>query len=65
MVVVRCPCGQGHDMWGKFWWLQGSYSWVFFDDLETSDTYREQLMHCPEGGRELERKNLGIVNPSP
>jgi hypothetical protein len=29
---------------------------VFFDDLEGSDTYREQLTHCPECGRELERK---------
>ena len=65
MVVVRCPCGQGHDLWGEFWWVGGRYLWVFFDDLETSDTYREQLTHCPECGRELERKNLGTVNPPP
>jgi hypothetical protein len=50
-------------LWGEFWWVGGRYLWVFFDDLETSDTYREQLTHCPECGRELERKNLGIVNP--
>jgi hypothetical protein len=64
VVVVRCPCGQGHDMWGEFWWVGGRYLWMFFDDLETSDTYREQLTHCPECGRELERKNLRITNPS-
>jgi hypothetical protein len=63
VVVVRCPCGQGHDMWGEFWWVEGRYLWVFFDDLEGSDTYREQLTHCPECGRELERKNLGIIPP--
>jgi hypothetical protein len=65
VVVVRCPCGQGHDLWGEFWWVGGRYLWVFFDDLETSDTYREQLTHCPECGRELERKHLGIINPPP
>jgi hypothetical protein len=63
VVVVRCPCGQSHDLWGEFWWVEGRYQWVFFDDLETSDTYGEQLTHCPECGRKLERKNLGIVNP--
>ena len=50
-------------MWGEFWWVGGRYQWVFFDDLETSDTYGEQLTHCPECGRKLERKNLGIINP--
>jgi len=34
-------------MWGEFWWVEGRYLWVFFDDLETSYTYREQLTHCP------------------
>jgi len=50
-------------MWGEFWWVEGRYLWVFFDDLETSDTYREQLTRCPECGWELERKNLGIIHP--
>ena len=63
MVVVRCPCEQSHDLWGEFWWVGGRYQWVFFDDLETSETYGEQITHCPECGRELERKNLAIVRP--
>jgi hypothetical protein len=38
---------------------------VFFDDLETSETYTEQVEHCPACGRRLERKNLSMaVNPA-
>jgi hypothetical protein len=34
------------------------YRWVFFDDDETSETYSEQVTHCPGCGRPLERKGL-------
>jgi hypothetical protein len=63
MVTLRCPCEQGHDLCGERWWTRGQYRWVFFDDLQTSDTYSEQVMHCPECGRQLERKTLRSVKP--
>jgi hypothetical protein len=36
---------------------------VFFDDEKTSETYAEQLTHCPEGGGSLERKALRATTP--
>jgi hypothetical protein len=35
---------------------------VFFDDDETSETYAEQVTHCPGCGTPLERKNLKGVS---
>ena len=32
--------------------------WVFYDDLETSETYAENITHCPACGKRLQRKNL-------
>src|SRR5215211_8972453 len=40
------------------------FRWVFFDDEKTSETYAEQLTHCPEYGRSLERKALRATTPS-
>jgi hypothetical protein len=37
---------------------------VFFDDEKTSETYAEQLTHCPGCGRSLERKALRETTPS-
>jgi C4-type Zn-finger protein len=37
---------------------------VFFDDEKTSETYAEQLTHCPACGRSLERKGLRDTTPS-
>jgi hypothetical protein len=38
---------------------------VFFDDLKPSETYAEQVEHCPACGRRLERKNLSReANPA-
>ena len=52
-------------MWGEFWWLEGKHQWVFFDDLETSETYAEQVERCPACGRRLERKDLRkAANPA-
>jgi hypothetical protein len=53
-----CPCDQTHKLWGEFWWVEGKYQWVFFDDLKTSETFAEQVDHCPACGRRLDRKNL-------
>ena len=63
MAALRCPCQQGHKLWGELWWLgpPHGYGWVFFDDLEASETYAEDITHCPACGRHLERKNLVSV----
>jgi hypothetical protein len=46
MAELYCPCGQTHRLWGEFWWVEGKHQWVFFDDLQTSETYGEQVEHC-------------------
>jgi hypothetical protein len=58
VAKLYCPCGQTHKLWGEFWWAEGRYRWVFFDDVETSETYAEEVENCPACGRHLERKNL-------
>src|SRR5215204_5440022 len=58
MAALRCTCEQGTNLWGEFWWIEGEHRWVFFDDEKTSETYAEQLTHCPGCGRSLERKAL-------
>jgi hypothetical protein len=38
---------------------------VFFDDLQTSETYAEQVERCPACGRQLECKILSrAVSPA-
>jgi hypothetical protein len=64
MVALRCTCEQGTNLWGEFWWIEGEHRWVFFDDEKKSETYAEQLTHCPECGRSLERKGLRVTTPS-
>ena len=61
MAVLKCPCEQEHRIWGEVWWVGGRHEWVFFDDLETSETHGEQVTHCPVCGRRLERKNLRMT----
>jgi hypothetical protein len=64
MAALRCTCEQGTNLWGEFWWIEGEHRWVFFDDEKTSQTYADQLTHCPECGRSLERKGLRATTPS-
>jgi hypothetical protein len=59
VAKLYCACGQAHKLWGEFWYAEGHYQWVFFDDTLTSETYAEQVENCPACGRRLERKNLG------
>jgi hypothetical protein len=54
----------GTNLWGEFWWIEGEHRWVFFDDEKTSETYAEDLTHCPKCGRSLERKALRATTPS-
>jgi hypothetical protein len=58
MAELYCPCPERHKLWGEFWWVEGKHQWVFFDDLQTSETYAEQVERCPACGRQLERKYL-------
>jgi hypothetical protein len=48
-------------IWGEFWWVEGKYKWVFFDDQIWSKTYTETLTHCPDCAQHLERRNLDMV----
>jgi hypothetical protein len=64
MAALRCTCEQGTNLWGEFWWIEGEHRWVFFDDEKTSETYAEQLTHCPDCGTSLERKGLRATTPS-
>lgn len=65
MAELYCPCPERHKLWGEFWWVGGGHRWMFFDDLETSETYAERVERCPACGRRLERKNLSkAVNPA-
>jgi hypothetical protein len=62
MVLLACSCAQGGDIWAEFWWVDRGYRWVFFDDEETSETFAEQVTHCPGCRRQLERKNMRTVS---
>jgi hypothetical protein len=58
MVVLYHTCAPRHRLWGEFWWVEGEHRWVFFDDLEESDTYAEQVEYCPSCGKPLVRREL-------
>ncbi len=61
MAVLYCPCPERHKLWGELWWVEGEYRWKFFDDLERSGTYAEQVEHCPACGRPLKREDLTMA----
>jgi hypothetical protein len=61
LAALLCPCEREHKIWGEVWWVGGKHEWIFFDDLETSETHGEQLTHCPGCGRRLERRKLKAV----
>jgi hypothetical protein len=58
MAALRCPCPQGSKIWGELWWTGGKDRWVFFDDEKTSQTYTQNLTHCPGCERPLVREDL-------
>ena len=62
MAALYCLCEQKTPIWGEAWWGGGRYNWAFFDDRQTSETYTEQLTHCPACGQQLDRKNLQAVS---
>jgi hypothetical protein len=63
MVVLYHPCPKRHRLWGELWWVGEGNRWVFFDNLENSATYAEQVENCPACGRLLERRDLGMIGP--
>ena len=60
MAALHCTCENKNKIWGEFWWKaeEGKHSWIYFDNEETSGTYREKVTHCPGCGVELHRKTL-------
>jgi hypothetical protein len=67
MVVLYCPCPEKHRLWGELWWVEGGHRWIFFDDLEKSETCAEQVEYFPACGSPLKREDLrmiGSVEPS-
>jgi hypothetical protein len=61
MVVLYCPCPERRRLWGELWWVGGGHRWIFFDDLEESETYAERVEYCPACGRPLKRKELRMI----
>jgi hypothetical protein len=50
VAALYCSCEQQRLIWGEFWWVEGKYQWVFFDDQKWSEIYTERLTHCPACG---------------
>ena len=61
MAALNCSCEQQHPIWGEFWWVQGKYQWIFFDDQVWSETYTERLIQCPSCGMRLQRMHLNAA----
>ena len=56
MAILYCECG--HTIWSELWWKEPGHVLLFFDDLETSETYGERTTHCPGCGLQL---NGGVL----
>jgi hypothetical protein len=63
VAKLYCPCGEGQEFWGEFWFDGGRYQWCFFDHDQRSETFGERIENCPACGSVLERKNLGTPRP--
>jgi hypothetical protein len=61
MAALRCACEQGTDIWGEVWWVGDRHRWLFFDDGKMSETYGEQITHCPGCTKRLEHEELRAV----
>lgn len=51
MAILYCRCG--HKIWSELWWKEPKDVLLFFDDLETSETYGEHVTHCPGCGQHI------------
>jgi hypothetical protein len=63
MVVLYHTCPPRHKLWGELKLVEGEHRWVFIDDLESSETYAEQVEYCPSCGQPLERRELSMMGP--
>lgn len=45
MALLYCECG--HCVWSELWWKESRHVLLFFDGLETSETYGERITSCP------------------
>jgi hypothetical protein len=61
MAALRCACEQGTDIWGEVWWVGDRHRWLFFDDGKMSETYGEQITHCPGCAKRLQHEELRAV----
>jgi hypothetical protein len=61
VTALYCSCEGQHPIWGEFWWVEGKYQWIFFDDQERSETSTERLIQCPACGQRLKRMNHDTV----
>jgi hypothetical protein len=59
MATLFCECG--HKLWSEFWWDESQHKWVFFDDEPTSETYSQQVTHCPECGGQVAYDRRGGI----
>ena len=58
MALLYCECG--HHIWSELWWKEPKDVLLFFDDVEASETYGEQVTCCPGCGRGL---RSGVLKP--
>jgi hypothetical protein len=67
MGALYWPCEQKPQSWGEVWWVGDKYSWVFFDDRNTSETYTEQIAHCffTQASRSSKRRLKRIARTRP
>ncbi len=59
MALLYCECG--HVIWSELWWKGTGQVLLYFDDLETSETYAERVTHCPGCGLQLRN---GLLKPT-
>ncbi len=51
MALLYCECG--HCICSELWWKESRHVLLFFDGLESSETYGEQVTSCPGCDRQL------------
>lgn len=59
MALLYCECG--HVIWSELWWKGPGHVLLYFDDLETSETYTERVTHCPGCAQQL---GSGVLTPA-
>lgn len=60
MATMYCPCEAEHELWAELLWVGRRHQWVYFDNRRESETYVEQVTHCPSCGRRIEHRNLRL-----